>query len=787
MNFRLFLVASLLLIFGAMGLYGQHGTIRGPVKDMDGEPLVNAVVFIPELKKGAYTNADGIYSLDRLPAGTFEVFATFAGYDTMVQFITLTEGQKTTVLFTIEEIGFFSEEVEITADAIGKIQTKEVKLGQVSFSPKEINLLPSIGAPDLMQYLQVLPGIVSTGDQGGQVFIRGGTPIQNMTLMDGMIVYSPFHSIGLFSTFDPDYIRSVEVYSGGFPAQYGGRVSSIIDVKTRNGNFNDFSGKLNLNPFSTNALIEGPIKRARRQGGGSSFLVSYRKNYIDQTGKTFYPNINDSIGLPYNFTDLYAKMSLSDGVNYANIYGFRNTDNVNYGVAAADIGWVANGGGANFMMLPQGAGAILRGGFSFSNYEVGLNSASETFPRNSRIQGFNGGLDVSYIVNSVDEFSAGLTFLGFSTDYEFTNSLGFRTTSQANNSEFATYFDYKKVVQTKRFFTTKRDSVWDFMVIDPSVRFHFFNDQSHVAVEPRLRVKINMPRLSFSFATGWYTQNLMSAASDRDVVNFFQGILSAPSSLANRQEDHNLQTAFHLLGGVEVELIPNLAVQVEAWMKDFTQLTNINRDKLFPDDPDFITEIGLAHGYDFLIKYQTSKLYLYGTYGWSKVIRDDFKRVYAPVFDRRHTVNLVGSLRLKPFGYVVSEAGRKRLPKFREHAWEFGFRWTLGSGFPFTQTQGYFEKLDFFDDGAQTDIAFQNGDLGLILADELNGGRLPFYHRMDLSAKRKWLINNNWLLETSFSLINTYDRKNIFYFDRVRFTPIYQLPVLPTLGVTIKY
>jgi hypothetical protein len=169
------------------------------------------------------------------------------------------------------------------------------------------------------------------------------------------------------------------------------------------------------------------------------------------------------------------------------------------------------------------------------------------------------------------------------------------------------------------------------------------------------------------------------------------------------------------------------------------------------------------------------------------VIRDDFKRIYPPVFDRRHTVNLVGSLRLKPFGYVESPGGRKRLPKFREHAWEFGFRWTLGSGFPFTQTQGYFEKLDFFDDGAQTDIATQNGSLGLILADELNGGRLPYYHRMDLSAKRKWLIDNSWLIEVNLSLINAYDRQNIFYFDRVRFTPIYQLPVLPTLGVTIRY
>jgi hypothetical protein len=784
---RLFFPFCFFLLL-AVSLQAQTGTIRGKVIDRNGEPLEKAAVLIPELKRGAFTNDEGLYSLDRLPEGTFQVFATYAGYDTLFKTITLSRAQKITEKFVLEERGFFAEEVTITARETGKIETKEVGLGQVEFSAQEINLLPSIGSPDLMQYLQVLPGIVFTGDQGGQLYIRGGTPIQNMSMMDGMIVYSPFHSIGLFSTFDPDYIRSVNVYSAGFPAQYGGRVSSVIDIKTRNGNFNNLSGKLNINPFMSSILVEGPIKRGRRSGGGSSFLASYRRNYIDQTSQLVYPYVNDTLGLPFNFTDFYGKLTFSDGANYANIFGFRNTDNVNYGLAAADIGWEANGAGANFMLLPQGAGAIIRGNFAWSNYNVGLNTASEDFPRESAIQGFNGGLDVSYIVNTVDEFSAGLIFLGFETDYVFTNSLGFRTSSSANNSEFAGYMNYKKLIQSRSFPTASKDSLWDLMVIEPSLRLHYFNDQSHVAFEPRLRWKLNLPRVSFSAATGWYTQNLMSAASDRDVVNFFQGILSAPSSLANRLKPHNLQTAFHFLGGVEMELFPNLSTTIEGWFKDFTQLTNINRNKLFPGDPDFITETGLAYGADLVLKYQTPELYLYGTYGWSKVTRTEVQgRTYAPVFDRRHTVNVVGSYRLKPFDYIVDEDGRKRMPKFRDFGWEFGFRWTLGSGFPFTQTQGYFEKLDFFENGAQTDLATQNGQLGLILADELNGGRLPYYHRMDLSAKRRWLIKNAWLLELNFSLVNTYDRQNIFYFDRVRFTPIYQLPILPSLGLTLKY
>jgi hypothetical protein len=183
-----------------------------------------------------------------------------------------------------------------------------------------------------------------------------------------------------------------------------------------------------------------------------------------------------------------------------------------------------------------------------------------------------------------------------------------------------------------------------------------------------------------------------------------------------------------------------------------------------------------------MLKYQGKKLYLYGTYGLARVTRDDGKRVYPPVWDRRHTVNLVGALRLNPFGMMGREA-----PKFKTHAWEFSVRWTMGSGFPFTQTQGFFEKLTLDENGALTDVSTQNGTLGIILADELNGGRLPYYHRLDLSAKRRWLVGNKVLIEANFNLINTYDRQNIFYFDRVRFEPVYQLPVLPSLGVTIKY
>ncbi|MEZ4773115.1 MAG: TonB-dependent receptor [Bacteroidia bacterium] len=789
LSYRSVCTVILFLVVAITEVLGQSGQIRGRVVDASTrEPLVGATVFIPAKKVGAYTNDQGIYSFKvNLSAQSedLEVISFYYGYDTTRQVVTLANNDIQTLGITLQERMVYANEVEIIGKKTGEIVKTEVDAGVTTISPQEIKLIPSVGSADLAQFLQVLPGVVFTGDQGGRLYIRGGTPIQNMVLMDGMIMYSPFHSIGLFSVFDPDYIRNVDVYSAAFPAQYGGRVSSVIDINTRNGNFKNFSGKLDVNPFMTSALIEGPLGKTNSQGGGLSYMLSARNNFIDKTAKTLYPYVNDTTGLPYNFLDLYGKLTLTDGVNYTNLFGFHQTDNVNFEFPA-DIGWDASGGGANFQLLPADAGAIVSGSFAYSQYNTSLKSQSENFPRRSGIKGFNGTLKVGYIFNSVDEFAFGMTFLGFRTDYLFTNSFGLQTEQVASNTEAAAYMLYKKVIQTKN----AAGEVFDRAVIEPSVRVHYYNNQSQPQVEPRIRMKLNLPRVSLSAAGGMYSQNLLAAVSDRDVVNLFQGFLSAPSRLDDRIKKTTLQNSWHALGGIELELFENLSTTVEAWYKDFTQLTNINRDKIFPEDPDYITEVGNAYGFDVVLKYQTKRMYFYSNYGWAKVTRTDrlqtTPRTYPTVFDRRHTVNAVAAYKVGDFAFRDQDGFRTR-PKFTDPKWEFSFRWTMGSGFPFTQTQGYFEKLNFRDDGALTDLSTQNGSLGLILSDDLNGGRLPYYHRLDLSARRRWILGNHTLLEVNFSMINTYNRKNIFYFDRIAFEPVYQLPVIPSLGITARY
>ncbi len=135
--------------------------------------------------------------------------------------------------------------------------------------------------PDFAQYVQVLPGVIFTGDQGGQLYIRGGAPIQNKVLLDGMVVYNPFHSIGFFSVFDSDIIRSADVYTGGFNAEYGGRISSVMDIVTKDGNRNRQSGKISASTFGSKLLLEGPLFKTEDQSKTSlSYVFSGKTYYI---------------------------------------------------------------------------------------------------------------------------------------------------------------------------------------------------------------------------------------------------------------------------------------------------------------------------------------------------------------------------------------------------------------------------------------------------------------------------------------------------------------------------
>jgi outer membrane cobalamin receptor len=259
-------------------------------------------------------------------------------------------------------------------------------------SSGDIHLLPSIGGQaDLAQYLQVLPGIIFSGDQGGQLYIRGGSAIQNKVLLDGMVIYNPFHSIGLFSVFETDIIRNVDVYTGGFNAQYGGRISSIMDITTKDGNKKFTSAKVSLSTFGANLLLEGPLlKDNEKRGYSVSYILSAKNSYLSKTSKNIYSYIDGS--LPYDFFDLYGKATLAaTNGSKLNIFGFNFSDDVTQYKSIADFNWTNRGIGGNFVLLPGGTSAIIEGVFAYSDYTMKMSDNGGD--KMSDINSFNVGLN----------------------------------------------------------------------------------------------------------------------------------------------------------------------------------------------------------------------------------------------------------------------------------------------------------------------------------------------------------------------------------------------------------
>lgn len=753
---------------------GQN-TIKGILLDNEkGEAVPYAQVYLEGTNHWSSTDLNGYFLINKIPDGTYTIKVRYIGYEEYSEQVTL-KHQTITRNIHLNRMTTRLKDVIITGN---KKQERKMQT-QVSvekITALQIQQMPSIGGQaDLAQYLQVLPGVNSTGDQGGQLYIRGGSMIQNLTLLDGMVVYNPFHSIGLYSIFETDVILNADVYTGGFGAEYGGRLSSVMDITTRDGNKKHHTGKIGLNTFGSSLILEGPLKK-ERQGSTStvSYLLSAKNSFLSHSSKLVYPYIEG--GLPFDFTDLYGKLSINSGMgSKINFFGFRFDDRVNGYHSLADFHWLNYGAGTNFALM-TGSSSLVDGTVAYSKYEVSLDDGKPN-PKYSSIGGFNVSLGITNIMGK-DKIKYGLGIEGYSTDYRYTTAYGVNRSQDENTTSFSAYVNYHA-----------NKGKW---LVDPGVRFIYYASISEARLEPRLSAKYNISdNLRLKLAAGIYSQIMLDARSDHDIVNLFNGFLTGtgqlnlPTLYQGEAVESCIQKAQHVVAGVEFDVVEHLTTNVEFYYKNFGHLISMNHNQIYDrNDPayssggvyekpqylmtDFIIEKGRAMGVDISACYDLERLYLWATYSLGYVKRIDEVQEYFPHYDRRHTVNLLAT-------YALGE----------ERQWELSGRWSFGSGFPFTCTLGVYEFLGF-GGGINTDYTTENGSLGVYYAD-LYGGRLPTYHRLDIGAKRKFSFGKRCLLEVSASVTNVYDRNNIFYFDRLTFARVDQLPILACLGANLTF
>lgn len=291
-------------------------TISGYVRESgSGENLLGVSIYVPKLKLGTVSNDYGFFSLT-LPEGNHEVYISYMGYATQIKDIVLTKDTVWPIELnaTTESL----DEVVVMADEKVK-QSKVTQMSTIRLNPSVIQDIPALlGETDVLKSLQLLPGIQGGSEGSAGFFVRGGTPDQNLVILDEAVVYNSNHLFGFFSVFNGDAIKSVEAFKGGFPARFGGRLSSVIKIDMKDGNKEKISGKVNIGLISSSLLLEGPINK-----GKTSFILSARRTYADVLAQPF---LNEETGRGgYYFADLNFKIhhvfSPKDKLYWSTYYG----------------------------------------------------------------------------------------------------------------------------------------------------------------------------------------------------------------------------------------------------------------------------------------------------------------------------------------------------------------------------------------------------------------------------------------------------------------------------------
>ncbi|MDX1428824.1 MAG: TonB-dependent receptor, partial [Rhodothermales bacterium] len=622
--------------------------------------------------------------------------------------------------------------------------------GLQSVSPQDIELIPAPDvSADLVNYITTLPGVVATGDRGGKLFIRGGEPSQNLVQLDGMLIYQPFHIVGFYSAFPADLVRNADIYAGGFGARFGGRLSSVVDISTRNGNKRRFNAAATVAPFVSSARVEGPLARDR-----VSVILSARQSVIDQGAAKLIDE-----NLPFRFGDQFGKIHASlSSSSQLSATVIRTTDRgvVGRGEEDADLDspttdqvkWENLAFGTRFIVLPSTLPVFAEILLSASQLDQSFGPIDDPV-RSSEIFMFNGSANVTYFTPSVD-VHWGL----FLQSSELRSNLGGQFQNVENEEEFVT---------EAGLYAEPEIRVTDNLALRTGLRLHSFPSKSKTFLEPRVRVVYNRGVHQLSGAFGLYHQEIVGLNDRRDAGDIFTAWTSAPLGL--------VPEAIHGIAGYKLSPSSGVDLSIEGFWKKLTDLsvpewTGFPRLTINVQPAD-----GTAYGADVRFGIDRSWFFGFVSYGYSEVeyevrgtvVPQWFGLVskYAPPHDRRHQVSAVVSFEYKDF--------------------QLSMRWQYGSGLPFSRSIG-FDRFVLIN--GRTNVRLDPGSTRVLYGAPYDG-RLPDYHRFDVSLEKKFSFRSA-ALTLQAGLINAYDRQNLFYMDLFTLDRVDQLPLIPSFGVKVE-
>ncbi len=719
---------------------GQGIDIRGVVSDSTtGEKLPYTNVIIMGTSKGAATNIEGFYLIPNNDIGMYQVAASAVGYERKIK--TVRVGREGPVIVNFELAPVVVELEEVVVTETGKRELLEINTSVHLLDEKDIKTVPVTVLEDIFRSITVLPGVVSTSDVNSHFYVRGGGGDQNLILLDGVKIYNPFHAFGVFSIFDADIIRSTEVYTGGFPPGYGGRLSSVVSMTTRDGKTTGVGGMANINFLSSKLLLEGPVF------GNFQWIVSGRKTVFPKTFSKFFGQ-----DVPLDFYDAFFKFSRqTGGESRFSVQGFFSGDDLKSpDITEPDYRWRSRAIGLTASGLIQDRLFVRVVGFDNSFEAERIAKASPTAtPASSRIHEVNVRADATAYTSSRDLYFFGFEFNFPQLEYRLHNSFGIERTIKSTLVETWLWLRYQAIFED-----LKID-----VGVHVDVASAFERNNSTSLIQPRLNV-------SYALADSWllkgsygrFSQNMITVNNEDDVISLFDAWIQIPSELNSEQADH-------FVLGIDGNPTRELSVGLQGYYKNFIDLVAYNRDKIDATDPDYINGKGRAYGMEALVRYGIPYVDVYTAYtlGWTTITANRF--TYPPGYDRRHNLDIMTVF------HPMSSL-------------DITLRWEYGSGLPYTQSVGYYDRLNLGNifDGGWVD---ETGDPYSILGEK-NAARLPAYHRLDLSLAYRFGIGPA-RATAGINIINVYDRKNILYFDRQTGQQTNMLPFFPTASLTVEY
>lgn len=726
------------------------------ISEQEGTPVAGATVLLtgPEadtLHVGV-TDADGFQEFTGITPRIYQIHISFIGYETHREHISLEPGEMR--VYRPELVRGTAELDELTVRAQGGAVRREA--GRQTITAEQISRVPSPGTGgDLITYLQTQPGVVSSGDRGGELFIRGGTPPQNLITIDKIPVIKPFHISNLFSAFPQELINQADFYAGGFGPEYMGATSAVMDVSLRQGSMRGFESRISASPYMVSILAEGPLRRDEQ-----SLVVSGRLSTIERFGP---PLTGEDV--PLKFHDITARYSINwDGMT-CNITGLNTYDRGRINPERnINLTW----GNTVIGTRCLGYAEELDHAFDLTIGYTGYTSTEDGFDNTERSSNIRMGFlrfDNSWSLKGHPlEYGAQIDI----TQYEALLEDPFaERTNPARFNMLDSTLD--EITSTISWYLLAELQVSGSITAIPGFASQIRLSTVNPTFEPRLRISWQPGsggRREFNVALGRYMQVKEGITDERDAGTVFYVYKPVGTHDPLPESLHGIlgwreQFSRYFESNIEIYTKRHRHIPVAQWTREPGNTLNT------------ALADGFTYGFDVQLQYDRYPLFISLGYGLSEVSyeadandlvawldRDTFR--FNPSHDRRHQLNLTSSY---DFG-----------------GFTLGANWRYASGNPYTQLFA----LDMLLDVSRQNPVEDRGQVVSLYSEPFDG-RFPSFHRLDVSLNRSFDLSPGVSLDTAIGVVNAYNIQNIFYFDVNTLQQVDELPFLPYLSMSTRF